>query len=196
MVEVILAIGVFALTIVAVIGLLGPTAQQVRELQDFKVANTLPGPIREELNRLGFGYFVEVSADGTALKADAFPSSFSALEVEEDPDGDGSNEPYLVLFGTEDGSRVVVQSGAGNPVVTPNADVGSLSLADDERYFMVQIFPAEDNLVYQDGDAHVAFLVMISWPYKLPEMGSNDFVNVEDRSTFEYFTAIVVGEPF
>jgi len=58
------------------------------------------------------------------------------------------------------------------------------------------VFPATGNLEYQDGDAHVAFRVLISWPYKLPQMAADEFVDFADRSTFEYFTAIVVGEPF
>lgn len=185
LVEVILAIGVFALTIVAVIGLLGPIAQQVRDLQDTKVANSLPAPIREELNRVGFEHFVDVSPGSTSLLGGAFPSNFG--------DEEGESGPCLVLYGTEDGGRVVVQEGAG---VTPNAGAGALQLPAEDRYFMVQVFPATDNLQYQDGDAHVAFRVVISWPYKLPGMAANDYVDFADRRTFEYHTAIVVGEPF
>lgn len=195
LVEVILAIGVFALTIVAVIGLLGPIAQQVRDLQDTKVANSLPAPIREELNRLGFQYFVTVGSGSTSLYEPAFPSSLGGGA--NGPQGEAGNS--LVLYGTEDGGRVVVQGGAiyqGEAEVSPNADSGSMALADDQRYFMVQIFPATGNLSYKDGDAHVAFRVAISWPYKLTGMGADDYVSFEDRRTFEYYTAIVVGEPF
>ena len=170
LVEVILAIGVFALTIVAVIGLLGPIAQQVRDLQDTKVANSLPGPIREELNRIGFEYFVTVASDGTSLK-NVFPT---------------------VLFGTMDGSRVIGYTALDGTVITRDGNAPP-GIPGDERYFLIEVTAATGNLKYNDGDAHVAFQVDISWPYRLPD-GSE--VEAEDRRSFEYFTAIVVGEPF
>lgn len=172
MVEVILAIGVFALTIVAVIGLLGPIAQQVRDLQDTKVANSLPAPIREELNRLGFTYFVNDTFDDTR-RLPAF------------------------LVGTEDGSRVVAIAGDFETPGSPIAVEGSAppAIDPDDQYFAIQVFEPEagSNLSYNDGDAHVAFRVEISWPNRLP---GGAFVQPEDRRTFEYHTAIVVGEPF
>ncbi|MFP4358386.1 MAG: hypothetical protein ACLFSZ_08135 [Puniceicoccaceae bacterium] len=185
LVEVILAIGVFALTIVAVIGLLGPIAQQVRDLQDTRVANSLPAPIREELNRVGFEHFVEVSGGSTEPASGAFPSNLSEDE--------GEPGPCLVLYGTDDGSKVVVQAGAD---VDPNADTGTLEIPEEERYFLVQVFPATGNLRYQEGDAHIAFRILISWPYKTPGTAPDQFVDFDDRRTFEYRTAIVVGEPF
>ena len=188
LIEVILAIGVFALTIVAVIGLLGPIAQQVRDLQDTRVANSLPVPIREELNRVGFEHFVAVSSGSTAVAAGAFPSDLSEDE--------GEPGACLVLYGTEDGSKVVVRGGAG---VSPNADGGILEIPEADRYFLVQVFPATGSLEYQDGpngDAHIAFRVLISWPYKTPGIAAGEFVDFDDRRSFEYHTAIVVGEPF
>jgi len=171
LVEVILAIGVFALTIVAVIGLLGPIAQQVRDLQDTKVANSLPAPIREELNRIGFTYFVN----------DTFT--------------DTQNLP-TVLFGTEDGARVVGYTGdLENPgaVITRDGQAPA-GIDQDDRYFGIELtVPGSTNLQYNAGDAHVAFKVEISWPVYLP---GGAFVEPEDRRTFEYYTAIVVGEPF
>lgn len=179
LVEVVLAIGVFALTIVAVIGLLGPIAQQVRDLQDTKVANSLPAPIREELNRIGFQYFVTVNDDSTSLNSGNFPTA---------------------LVATMDGSRVIGYDGTfdnlGN--VIPRDGVSPTGIDEDEQYFAIEISPGTGNLAYNSGDAHVAFLVKISWPYKL-RTGVDDNPEVvaeEDRQTFEYPTAIVVGEPF
>ena len=195
LVEVILAIGVFSLTIIAVIGLLGPIAQQVRDLQDTKVANNLPAPIREELNRIGFVYFVDVQAGGTELiiGANTFP--------EEDDDGNR----YLALYAPIDGSRAVVQEEAtgqdGTPV-NPNAETANFGLEENDRYYEIRIYPAagndnatpaDNNLRYNDGDAHVAFRVQITWPFTLPD---GNVVDEENRRDFEYFTAIVVGEPF
>jgi len=172
LVEVILAIGVFSLTIVAVIGLLGPIAQQVRDLQDTKVANTLPAPIREELNRIGFQYFVD----------DAFTTT--------------ENLPTF-LFGTEDGARVIGYDGT---LEAPGSVILRDGVAPDEipsaeQYFGIEIEAPDPggNLSYNAGDAYVAFRVEISWPNRLPD---GSFVEPENRQTFEYFTAVVVGEPF
>tara|TARA_R100000027_G_scaffold29244_1_gene21269 strand:- start:3485 stop:4039 length:555 start_codon:yes stop_codon:yes gene_type:complete len=170
LVEVVLAIGVFALTIVAVIGLLGPIAQQVRDLQDTKVANSLPSPIREELNRIGFQYFVD----------DAF------TETENLPTS---------LVASMDGSRVIGYTGdfSNLGTVIPRDGVTPTGIDVNDQYFAIELTEGTGNLDYNAGDAHVAFLVEISWPYRLPD---GTIVDLEDRQTFEYPTAIVVGEPF
>jgi hypothetical protein len=187
LVEVILAIGVFSLTIIAVIGLLGPIAQQVRDLQDTKVANNLPAPIREELNRIGFINFVDIEAGAATLVIDG--STF--------PETDDEGNRYLALYAPMDGSRAVVQEAAG---VNPNADTPDFGVEVQDRYYEIRIFPAAgnnnapgNNLRYNDGDAHVAFRVQITWPFTLPD---GNVVDEENRRDFEYFTAIVAGEPF
>ncbi len=176
LIEVILAIGVFALTIVAVIGLLGPIAQQVRDLQDTRVANSLPGPIREELNRLGFDDFVKIN-DGEGTVSESINTTTP-----------------IDLYGTEDGSLVSIGQDDAPPI--PLA----------ERYFLVEVFLAApvdggETLSYKTDppDAHIAFRVKISWPYHVrtgPDDEDFELVAPENRRDFEYVTAIVVGEPF
>lgn len=176
LVEVVLAIGVFALTIVAVIGLLGPIASQVRDLRDSKTANHLPTPIREELNRLGFESFVN---DGFA----AIASDHSPIQTGDIPTG---RTILASLVATQDGSEVAEASQTSR-------------VPADERYFLIQILappapgPGTADLRYQSGDAHVTFEVEISWPYRLPD---GSLVAYENRQTFSYYTAIVVGAPF
>ena len=180
LIEVILAIGVFALTIVAVIGLLGPISQQVQDLQDTRAANRLPPPIREELNRLGFDYFVNINASGVA--------SVRAGLSESSP---------VVLFGNEDGTIVSI----GQEV-----DSSAPPIPEAARYFLIEVFLAApingpENLSYDTDppDAHIAFRVEISWPYNARTgPGDDNFEPVaeEDRRNFEYYTAVVVGEPF
>ncbi len=181
LIEVILAIAVFGLTIVAVIGLLGPTAEQVRDLKDLKVANGLPGPVREELNRLGFDYFVDIDSDGVGTVN-------PPITVDEPVD----------LFGTEDGSLVSIGR---------ETDPDAPQLPPADRYFLVEVFLAapvdepDENLSYDrdPADAYLAFRVNISWPYHLRTgTGDADYDTVaeENRQNFEYYTAIVVGEPF
>lgn len=176
LVEVVLAIGVFALTIVAVIGLLGPIASQVRDLRDSKTANNLPSAIREELNRLGFESFV--NANFTAIASD-----HTAIQTSDIPTG---RTILASLVATQDGSEVAEAS-------------QTTRIPQDERYFLIQVMappaPTGDaaDLRYQSGDAHVAFEVEISWPFRL---GDGSLVAYENRQRFSYYTAIVVGAPF
>ncbi len=173
LIEVILAIGVFSLTIVAVIGLLGPVTRQIRDLQDLKVANTLPAPIREELNRMGFDSFVNdaltaILPDWTVADGQSVPADETAVAT---------------LVATADGGEV--------------AEIDSDRVEPGGQYFSIQVIKPEagSNLEYKEGDAYVAFKILVSWPYRLPPDGEA-VVDIENRRTFEYFTAIVMGEPF
>lgn len=190
LIEVILAIAVFGLTIVAVIGLLGPAAQQVRDLQDLKVANSLPGPIREELNRVGFLYFVNDTLTDTQ-----------------------NLDPPLYMYAPEDGSRVVAYTDRNGVTVADPPDAGNGYIPPDgipqnRRYFEIRVedpenpldgAAANDELWYTEGSAYVALKITISWPNNLPTgQNPSDFstVDEQDRTTFEYYTAVVAGEPF
>ncbi|MGH8018911.1 MAG: type IV pilus modification PilV family protein [Opitutaceae bacterium] len=56
--EVVVAVSVFAGTIVAILGLLGPTLQTTRELLDATVAARLADGVALELKRVGYGFVV------------------------------------------------------------------------------------------------------------------------------------------
>lgn len=178
LVEVIIAIGIFAATIVAVIGLLGPISQQVRDLQDTKVANSLPSPILEELNRVGFDFFVSINNSGVG--------SVNGSISEDDP---------IELYATADGS-----------VVSMASDPDALAIPEAARYFLIEVYLAAgvddgENLSYKTdpADAYIALKVDISWPFYIRTgPGDSDFVEVDsaDRRNYEYYTAVVAGEPF
>jgi type II secretory pathway pseudopilin PulG len=57
LVEIVLAVGVFAITIVAVIGLLSPTLNQVSESTERATVNRMADLITHEVQRLGFDFF-------------------------------------------------------------------------------------------------------------------------------------------
>lgn len=92
LIEVVLAVGIFATVIVSVIGLLGPTVQSVREVIDSTVAARLADGVDAELRRVGFAGVVTATA-GNAI---------------------------IPLVATVDGSRIVREADAGNaPTATP-----------------------------------------------------------------------------
>lgn len=111
LVEVVLALGVLAVTMVAVAGLLGSMGAEVRSVRDRRVATQLPSPLREEMNRLGFAAFVEV-ANGASRAVRDFPA---------------------VYYAPADGGRVVVAGAAGGPEGLPGEErYYRLWLADPE----------------------------------------------------------------
>jgi hypothetical protein len=65
LVEIVLAVGVFAITIVAVIGLLSPTLNQVSESTERATVNRMADLITHEVQRLGFDFFSQQVAEGS-----------------------------------------------------------------------------------------------------------------------------------
>lgn len=86
LIEVVLAVGIFATVIIGVIGLLGPTVSSVREVVDSTVAVRLADGVDAELRRVGFAGVVSATS-GSAI---------------------------IPLVATADGSRLVRESDAGN----------------------------------------------------------------------------------
>lgn len=92
MIEVVLAVGIFATVIIGVIGLLGPTVRSVRDVIDSTVAARLADGVDAELRRVGFAGMVAATTGTTVLP----------------------------LVATDDGSRIVREADAGNaPTGTP-----------------------------------------------------------------------------
>jgi len=92
LIEVVLAVGIFAMVIISVIGLLGPTVRSVREVVDSTIAARLADGVDAELRRVGFAGVVAATA------------------------GNG----LIPLVATVDGARIVSETDAGNaPIATP-----------------------------------------------------------------------------
>jgi len=92
LIEVVLAVGIFATVIISVIGLLGPTVRSVREVIDTTIAARLADGVDAELRRVGFTAVVAATAGSTTVP----------------------------LVATVDGTRIVRETEAGNgPTGTP-----------------------------------------------------------------------------
>ena len=177
LVEVVLAIGVFAITIVTVLGLLTPLAREVREIRDRQAASKTTGAIDQELNRLGYEFFVNMGS---------FDLEQEVVDM-------------VVRYDGSLATALQPASAANNPRTIPDENQYFLARA--------ETFPDGSNLAFQGApnpDAHVAFRVTVVWPFRdpgfpnrgLPPLNDTiqDWADENRLSTFTYNTAIVIGQ--
>lgn len=140
LVEVIIAAGLFAVSVTTVIALLPTLARQGGEAADTLAAGRLPDALRVELTRLG------------ATGFDALAARVPVLS--------GAPSDGLKLVANREASRLHsldYQRPAGG------------QLPEGEQYFLVECwrFPDEP-LQFAANKAFLAAIVRISWPYRLP----------------------------
>jgi hypothetical protein len=141
--EVVLAIGVFAIALLPVLGLLPGLARQGAVSTDALVAARLPDALRVELQRLATGGF------------DSLATTIPAM--------DASLASGFAMVATRDGSRL---HAVGLP------PPGEAPITGQEQYFLVECwrFP-EEPLGYAPDCAVLAVQVRVSWPYRQPGLG-------------------------
>lgn len=149
LIEVILAIGVFAFTIVAVLAMLGSTSQATSEVLNTATASKIADAIRAELETLDFDADLAPAAGGTEI----------------------------ILYGTKDGRYVVLGDpggGPGGPVDNdPDPKVSDTpGIAARDRFFKItleELGGKVDELAYDaDKSAQIAFSVKLEWPHNIP----------------------------
>ncbi len=139
LVEVVVAVGIFAIGIVGVLGLLSPSIKSVSEVGDTAVANRLADNIQVELERLGF------TAVTTAL-----PNS-GAL---------------ITLVANRDGSRVLLSTVADNDVAATDRPPGILHR---DRYYGITVQQLSSlPYVAANSPGFIALSVRVVWPYQIP----------------------------
>jgi len=146
LVEVVVAIGVFAVTIVAVIGLMTPLSRSVAGVSDFDKAAQLGDAIQAELVRLR-----DLTASGNKLDA-LYNASFAGGKV-------------LTLVAPPDTSRVVRESDADNDPATGSPP----GVFPRDRYFLIEIRAQSAPLNYTPGSnqAFLAVTAIVKWPYQI-----------------------------
>ena len=143
LVEVVVAVGIFAISIVAVIGLLAPTSKNVAAVRDTDDASRV------------------VSALQANLQGAAFSDIITYLQTDMPADTDG--EPYKgnkskTIYSSRDGSRI----GLSDQKDTS----GQLIFSDPtQKYFEVTLIRSDLSKVADDGTAgFLAFTMRIRWP--------------------------------
>ncbi|MEX2381214.1 MAG: hypothetical protein WD490_02430 [Opitutales bacterium] len=144
LVEVVLATALFALTIVAVIGLLGPSSKAVSHVLETNVATRLADGVNAELQRVS-----TVGANG-----------FNNMVVQ--PTGAGRG---IVLYATRDGETVVLGRFADeiDPVTSQPR------IAERNRYYKIEVRQLEgETLAYRSGAPYINLSVRVIWPHRIP----------------------------
>lgn len=163
LVEVVIALGVFASAIVVVLALLPAIGGQASAAADSLVAQRMPDALRVEMQRLA--------------AAGGFDALAARTPVADSPLGDG-----LAFVASRDGARL-----HSLDYLPPHAaDI----LAVDEQYFLVEIwrFPSAP-LAYDAAGAVLPVMVRVSWPHRVP--GASSAVARANRSEATFNAAIL-----
>ncbi len=155
LVEVVIAVGLFALSILAVVGLLGPILESIRESEETEIVSNLNELIRAELERLPF--------EDTA-----------AFSIADFPDGPAQ---FQVLYGNRDLGHIGDEDYFQNPPIDP-ATGQPFEIGDANKFFRIELrnspaFP------FDSGNAGEytsrTFQVRVLWPvYRRTGPGPDD----------------------
>jgi len=142
LVEVILAVGIFAVAISAIVALLAPLTRQASVSADTLAALRLPDAIRAELRRLAeTGGFDALAAQAKPMAA-PLPAT-------------------LTLVASREATRL--QSPSYLP--PPAAD----QLAPSDQYFLIEVWTFNQTpLAFDPNGAVLALHIRVSWPYHTP----------------------------
>lgn len=159
--EVVIAVGVFAMAIAAVLALLPMLMRQSAVAADTLAAQQFPDAVRVELQRLA-------RADFDALAA--------AIPVMTAPLDNG-----LAFVATRDGARL------HSAVYLPPGL--STRIPEGEQYFAVEVWRFDQPpLAYDSSAAVLPLYVRVSGPYRIP--GSTTPTRLEERSRVTFTLAI------
>jgi type II secretory pathway pseudopilin PulG len=146
LIEVVVAIGILAVTLIAVLGLLASSTRPVGEIADGHVAARLGENIQDELERLKAG----LGLDGLATIVPA-----------------GGSAAPLQIVATRDGRRVLRADGADPAAGQALNDPVRPGIANRDRYYLAEVTQQLD-LPYAPGAGFLAVSVRVTWPYRLP----------------------------
>jgi len=155
--EVIIAVGLFASSVAVVLALLPALTHSAVSAQDYQAAQRLPDALKVELKRL------------------ALAGGFDALAAKV-PVQDSSGAGGLAFLAPADAARVLSKE------YLPQGDP---TLTDADQYYLIECwrFPAEP-LRFEAQDHCLALAVRVSWPYRVP--GSSAPTVNSARSQFDF----------
>jgi type II secretory pathway pseudopilin PulG len=140
LVEVVVAIGIFAIAIVSVIGLLVPIRNSVAEVASSDDASRLAAVIQSQVQALGFS---------ALARTDATPAGQDFLNS---PPADG-------IYASRDGTKV----GRGNDTTKWGSPVSNA-----EKYFKVELIRnttlSPDTAANDTSAGSLAFTIKLTWP--------------------------------
>lgn len=163
LVEVVIAVGLFATAVAVVLALLPALVGQTAAAGESLVAQRLPDPLRLELQRLA------TSGGFNALAARA-PLAATPLSG------------GLAFVASRDGARLHALD-----YLPPTA---AETLPEADQFFLIEVwkFPSAP-LAYDPNGAVLPLMVRVSWPYRTP--GSVVVVTASSRSQLTFNTALL-----
>jgi len=162
LVEVVIAVGIFAVAITSVIALLPIFVRQTGESAESLVAQRLPDAVRLEFQRVA-------AAGGFDPLATVLPVMAAPLEN------------GFALVATRDGARLHTLS-----YLPPAADA---VIPESEQFFSVEAWRfGQPPLSYNAASSALVAYIRVTWPYRIP--GGTDVTPLADRSQFTFTIAI------
>lgn len=185
LVEVVIAVGIFAISIVAVIGLLGPTNKSVADVRDTDDATRVVGALQAELQRIaeiaqysgttsGFDTIGSTTTgSNTGLLQSASVITAADNNTNYNPATDGVT---YTLFASKDGSKIglygsSVWAGVDSSGVSYSA---TSNTADAQKFFEIVLIrndqlSANDNANPDSKAGFLAFTIRLRWPAYTPD---------------------------
>lgn len=153
LVEVVLAVGIFAFVIVAVMGLIGPTTRSIADIEHRDVAASLGTTILLELRRVSQGQ--DFDAFGTQIPAAT------------------ANPNYISLVASADGSvvRLFNEDNPDDPTLDVNnaLDEPVPGIHNRDRFFLIRVSRLVMDGVDSDDDLEfIPVVAQIFWPLQVP----------------------------
>ena len=150
LIEVVVAVGIFAVAISIVIGLLAPTAKSVAETIDTNTANRVTSAINSKLQSLGY----------TTVQTKLFTSTFS---------------PDTVAIAPTPDTKLLFANKAGDKVGDVNDPIWGGPNNHAEKFFEVMLIRTPSAVLSATDSAtttnasFVVFTVRLTWPAYLPD---------------------------
>ena len=170
LIEVVIAVGIFAISIVAVIGLLGPTNKSVADVRDTDDATRVINAIQSKLQTIAQTSKYPLT---TSTQSGFVYIGSTYLQLASQVQSDDANTSFdpstktYILFASRDGSRI----GAYNDQNVWNGETPANSL----KYFEVELIrndaaPAVLSPVTNDATAgFLAYTIRLRWPAYTPD---------------------------
>jgi type II secretory pathway pseudopilin PulG len=163
LIEVVVAVGIFAVSIVAVIGLLGPASKSVAEIRDTDDATRVVGSIQALVQ----GFAEE--PDGWTSKVLPLLQTNNRIRSDDaDLSFDPSRRAYI-LFADRTGGKLGVFSPRPN-IWNPNGNLSDIE-ENAQKFFEVVLIRNEDlSPTTNDKTAgYLAFTIRLRWPAYTPD---------------------------
>jgi prepilin-type N-terminal cleavage/methylation domain-containing protein len=162
LVEVVVAVGIFAVAVVVILALLPSFIREGTDSADALIAQRLTDAVYIELERVA-------AVGGFDALASAVPVMDSSLH-------DG-----FVMVATRDGARLHALTFA-----PPDA---SAMIPDTDRYFIVEAWRfGSGALAFDPSGAVLPLLVRVSWPYRIA--GASDSTPISQRAQFMFLVSL------